>query len=241
MVGVGFAGAARREHGSRRVSFGDQRLNLLHRRESRPPRGLADVAHCAFSDARPLGHLLRRKALLLHPSEDTQLNGVGGVRDWSHGEDRTAYLCGRQRPDLQKGAQVCGRTFLRVRHNAAMTDRTAFDGDGMGAFRQALLDVCDELIKRGVVSSMNDWSNKAGIKSEATVRNFMAGRSRSLSIETYAALATVAERPIAALLGEDVPRTEKERLILEGYRNAPDRGKAAIEAQALREIEDQQG
>lgn len=122
-----------------------------------------------------------------------------------------------------------------------MTDKTAFDGDGMGAFRQALLDVCDELIEGGVVSSMNDWSNKAGIKSEATVRNFMAGRSRSLSIETYAALATVAKRPIAALLGEVVPQTEAERLILMGYRTAPERGKEALVAQARREIEDQQG
>ncbi len=109
----------------------------------------------------------------------------------------------------------------------------------MGSFRRALLRVCAELKRDKIVNSMTDWSNKAGIKSEATIRNFIKGRSRSLSIETYADLARVAKRPISALLGESAPETERERLILEGFRNAPEKGKAAIEAQALREIDDQ--
>ncbi len=112
-----------------------------------------------------------------------------------------------------------------------------YDDDGMGHYRNALIKVCDELIAAGRVTSMYDWSKKATVKSDATIRNFMNGRSRSLSIETYALLAAFAERPIADLLGEEVPRSEKERLILQGYRAAPDSGKAVLEAQAKRELD----
>jgi transcriptional regulator with XRE-family HTH domain len=111
-----------------------------------------------------------------------------------------------------------------------------YDEDGMGRYRQVILDVCEDLAARGVVSSLNDWAKKAGFSSSSLVRNFIKGDTRSLSIETYAALASVAKCPIATLLGEDVPRSEKERLILQGYRLAPTAGKAALEAQALREL-----
>ncbi|WP_372394002.1 hypothetical protein ABMY26_00895 (plasmid) [Azospirillum sp. HJ39] len=111
-----------------------------------------------------------------------------------------------------------------------------YDEDGMGRYRQVILNVLEELMAAGVVNSLNDWAKKAGFGSSSVVRNFMKGDSRSLSIETYAALAAVANCPIAVLLGEDVPRTEKERLILQAYRKAPQPGKTAIEAQAMREL-----
>lgn len=113
------------------------------------------------------------------------------------------------------------------------------EDDGMDCYRLALTKVCDELIAAGKISSMNDWMKKAGIKSGSTIRNFMHGRSRSLSIETYARLAAFANRPIADLLGEVAPVSDKERLILQAYRQARESGKAVLEAQAKRELEGQ--
>ncbi|MCG5239554.1 hypothetical protein MCW82_07200 [Azospirillum doebereinerae] len=117
--------------------------------------------------------------------------------------------------------------------------RMTHDDDGMNRYREALVAACAELQASGLVNSMYDWCKKAGLKSDATVRNFMNGRSRSLSIETYATLAAFAKRPIASLLGEVAPQTERERLILRGFRAAPESGKVAIEAQAQRELGDQ--
>lgn len=60
------------------------------------------------------------------------------------------------------------------------------------------------------------WATAAKVN-EATVRNFLAGRTDSLNDSTYAKLARAADVSVAELIGEEIPPTE---LPLWGYAGA---------------------
>jgi len=93
-----------------------------------------------------------------------------------------------------------------------------------------------ELLETKRIASLHDWSVRAKL-TESAIRNFLEGRSESLSIVTYHKLATAAGTTIGYLLGEGAPRSEKARLILEAYEAAPEQGKALLEAHAQRELQ----
>lgn len=109
------------------------------------------------------------------------------------------------------------------------------DDQEIGRFRAQLLAVCEELRAAGIVNSLNDWAVKAKVP-PSTLTQFLSGRSHSLSIKTYIALADVANRPFTALLSSHVARSDQERLILDAFRGAEDDGKEVMIALARREM-----
>jgi hypothetical protein len=73
--------------------------------------------------------------------------------------------------------------------------------------RLAALDAAvAELVQEGLISSLSDWCNKAGVSS-GSVYDFKAGKSRLMRDATLAKMCTWANRPIDWIKGE-MPITE---------------------------------
>lgn len=67
--------------------------------------------------------------------------------------------------------------------------------------RCAIRSALSELVSRGSVSSLSDWCAQADLP-ESTLRMYLSGRTRSLTVDTCRALADAAGLPMAVLLGE---------------------------------------
>lgn len=100
----------------------------------------------------------------------------------------------------------------------------------------------DTLIDRGVIASRKDWTDKAGLP-ESTLRNFLSkpkpgttSHTRSMTMINYVMLARAVGIPVASLIGEEAPRDEAERLILQAVRLADEEGKRALMEHARREL-----
>lgn len=103
--------------------------------------------------------------------------------------------------------------------------------------QDTLRRVMKDLIDRGQIDNPTDWARRAGV-AEGTVREFLSGRTRTLTLERYILLAKAVGLPVSALIGDDVPRDKKERRILKAYREAPPQGRAVLDALADRELDD---
>ncbi|MCM8735954.1 hypothetical protein M5E06_17620 [Azospirillum sp. A1-3] len=71
----------------------------------------------------------------------------------------------------------------------------------MDRYREALKSTLARLKASGQVDDLAEWCRRAGFKS-STVHEFLAGRTRSLTLEKIDALAVAAGIPVSVMLGE---------------------------------------
>ena len=71
----------------------------------------------------------------------------------------------------------------------------------MERYREALKQALSRLVQSGEVKDLASWCRRAGFGS-STVHEFLAGRTRSITLEKLDALASVAGVPVATLIGE---------------------------------------
>lgn len=77
--------------------------------------------------------------------------------------------------------------------------------DPLNQVRSAIRGVLDDLVKGGRFSSLSDWCSHAEMP-ESTVRMFLAGKTKSLTLQSAMALAKAADIPTSRLLGETPAR-----------------------------------
>lgn len=71
----------------------------------------------------------------------------------------------------------------------------------MDRYRNALKATLARLKASGQISDLAEWCRRAGFGS-STVHEFLAGRTRSLTLEKLDAMAVAAGIPLSAMLGE---------------------------------------
>lgn len=84
----------------------------------------------------------------------------------------------------------------------------------MDRYREALKLALARLVQSGEVKDLAGWCRRAGFGS-STIHEFLAGRTRSVTLEKLDALAVAAGVPVSTLIGETpaVLTTDDVRLV----------------------------
>lgn len=97
------------------------------------------------------------------------------------------------------------------------------------------------LKKEGRIDSPTQWCRQAGLP-ESTLRMFVKkdpkNRTQSMTMERYVALARAAGISVAEMIGEGVPKSDAERIILQMFQTMNEEDRAALLQEARNALAD---